>query len=266
MPKLEYLSGGQTDLIFLTGLFYFLVCIFNITDQLIKKQIVLDRMIFTIPLFVFFILLLFPKRKVFDFYIDLILCIVLSIISVSGDLSAIPLMFLMFFRITNKKQLIAFIGIFVLSILVGSIRNGFSIPNLFLMVSAYVFMGFKYYYIIHKPVESLKKERKELQDELYKRGPVKPLTDDQIIQKYPFMYHPRDNKYRRIEDIRMLSDGLSSKEIASIAEVEPNTISREFDDLKVNIGVFTDQKITTKEQLIKVCIELGIVEVTFIHR
>lgn len=198
-----------------------------------------------------------------DYFIDLFLSVVLVLISPMGDFSSVAFIYLIIFR--SKKYLLLS-SLLCLSICVGLIINGWSLQNTFALATLYGLMNYKYYYIIHKPVELLRAQLSEANRRLSIIGPVEQLTNDQIIQKYPFMHMPGEDKYRRIRDLRMLSDGSSCKEIAVAADVDPNTISREFNDLKINIGVFTDQKITSKEQLVKVCIELGIVQVNFIHR
>lgn len=243
-----------------------MLLIIKLYELLNKNEGILLIILYSIPFLTLILISIFINNKILDISTNIILSVIFMFTMEYGDISAFVFIIFILYRLENIKQFIFIGSIFLLSFSFASIFKGIPTLTVFILIIGYLYVLAKYYYTIHKPTKRLHQRVKYLEKELFKLGPAVALTDDQIIQKYPFMYHPRDNKYRRIEDIRMLSDGLSSKEIAAIAEVEPNTISREFDDLKVNIGVFTDQKIMSKEQLIKVCIELGIIEVTFIHR
>lgn len=256
--------GGGTNYHITLGLIYLGIAIYNVFDY--WGVVSIESMAHTVPFVLIFILLLTKIKKQIDIIIDFLIMIVIITISIVGEFSGVALLYLLLFRVKDNKTSIIFLFVCILAISLNTLIFQNEIVEAFKTIFVFGFFLLKYYYIIHKPTNRLYQRVKYLENELFRLGPAKPLTDDQIIQKYPFMYHPRENQYRRIEDVRMLADGLSVKEIASIAEVEPNTISREFDDLKVNIGVFIDTKIMSKEQLVKVCIELGIIEVSFIHR
>lgn len=256
-------NGGTNNYYLIIGLLLLSIGVYNIISYGVSTT---KAIVSVYPFVIIGALYLTKIKHKVDIIIEIFLLIAVLSTSIVGEFSGIAFLIILLAQTTNKKQIIFIISLTIIGITINTIVFDHTIPQVFKSLFLVSIFLVKFYYKIYLATRRLHQRVKYLENELFRLGPAKPLTDDQIIQKYPFMYHPRENQYRRIEDVRMLADGLSVKEIASIAEVEPNTISREFDDLKVNIGVFIDTKIMSKEQLVKVCIELGIIEVSFIHR
>lgn len=217
-------------------------------------------------------------KNIIDIFIDVVFFIILALISPMGDFSAIPFIFLVLFRTGNKKSSIVIISILSISLCFGFIINDWSLQNTFALIALYGFMGFKYYYIIHIPTHQLKQENTSLLKEngilktrLSIAGNIAPLTDDQILQKYPYMYFKETDRkkdpdpYRKIKDLRLLADDKGHIEIAIINKISSQTQHREFAKLKkeFKIELNRDKKIDTLWGLVVAGQELGIIPVRY---
>lgn len=257
-------DGGKTDLYLISSVFYSILFLFNFVDQILKGQSIIERMGFTLPFLLLAVLFSTKYKKTVNFLLDAALCLIMITISNIGEFSGVSFLYLVLFRINKKSTLYIIIALSFISIGASSIIYSRTIPEVFVILGLNIFMGAKYYYDIFLVIQRMKQKIKDLEDKLSLFGPREILTDDQILLKYSFLNHSGDNPYRKIQDLRLLVDN-EIKEIASINGVSPNTINREFDNIKKNIGFILDKEIHSLRSLIKSCIELGIIEINFIH-
>jgi hypothetical protein len=90
-------------------------------------------------------------------------------------------------------------------------------------------------------------------------GPSKFLTDDQLLNKYPWLKYSKEDIYRKIKDLRDMGNGYSNKELAYRNKVEADTQSKNLKRLKKEISRESGINILNNTHLVKICIELGII-------
>lgn len=276
--QIEQLKNNQSSLFVILSLSYFSIFLFNLTDQIIKHQSIIERSHFTLP----FLLLAFLFMTKYKFKINLIIDICLfSIMTIQakiGDFSGVPFLFLILFKISKKNHFYFMMLILFISVGMGSIVNKFSRAQIFVMVSLYIFMGIKYYYDIYLVLKHLKEKLSELLTEnktmeeeiihlksMIKASLKKPMTDDEILETYPFMIYSGNNPYRKIEALRLLAKQYGYKQIGGINGISENSQSREFNTMKEKFSNALNRKIITIQGLIIAGIELGIIQVEIIH-
>ena len=273
--QLCHSNGGSINYYLILAALFIAIFIFNLTNQIILEKSITSRLQFTVPFILASILFLTKYRGIIDIGMDVIFFAILALISPMGDFSAVPFIFLVLFRFGNSKFNIAILFILSLSLCFGFIINEWSLQNTFALIALYGFMGFKYYYIIHKPHQELKALLQfkntvidNLQNRLSVMGPRRKLTDPEIIDKYRFLKYSRtdangnDDPYRKLRIIRMLSDGYEYKEICSELMIKDlNTLARTLKTIRRELSDRIDWTINNNTQLVKECIKLGIIHV-----
>lgn len=270
--KLWYSSGGSREYYIILGIFYFLLFSYNLLQMLLIGAGCLSVILYTAPFFIFS-MILFSKLKIYaDIVIDAALCLILISVEGSGRFSGAIFGVFVLFRLHNKKVSYIFMAAIIAGISISSIMHSRSIVSSFILIFVYSVIGFKYYYLILKKFNilksqniSLKTENQLLKNKLSIFGVATQLTNDQILQKYPYMYYKETNPYRKINDIRLLASDKGHKEIAAINKISPQTQFREFSKLKkeFKIELQREKKIETLWGLIIAGIELGIIPVKY---
>lgn len=241
-------------------------------DQYLKGQSYFGRWYFTLIFIVASILMITKLKHIVYNIFDYIFCIIFILTSPMGDISAIPFLFLIIFDIKNTKKMIITATIIILSLCISFIFNKWSLQNTFAIFSLYALMSIKYYYIIHKPTVELKSLitfKQTIIDQLTTKleilGTPEYLTDSQIISRYGFLKYTGengDNPYRKLNDIRKLSEGQSNKSIALDNCVTELHQSNVFGIIKEHLRPYNcDEGVLNNTHLIKLCIELGIIQV-----
>lgn len=262
IKSLLYENGGTNNYYLILGLLLLSIGIYNIISY--------GTSTFTASVSVYPFLILgtlyFTKIKHnVDIIIELILLVAVFATSIVGEFSGVSLLVILLFQVKeNKKQIIFIIGLLVIGITINTIKFEHTTPQLFKSLFLVSLFLVKFYYKMYLPKKRLRQRVKYLENQLSIFGTRKKLTDDQILLKYNFLIHSGDNKYRKLQDLRLLVNK-DIKEIAFINGVSSNTINREFDNIKKNIGIELGKDIFLLRDLIKSCIELGIIEVNFIQ-
>lgn len=275
-------NGGKQvkhpDLFIISSILYFIVFGFNLTTITIVGLNPLTTIHFYLPFFLLSILFNTKYKSAVDFFVDAALCLIMTIQSGIGDFSGVPFLYLILFRTKTKNQLYIIISIVFVSIGINSILNQRSISQTFVILSLNIFMGIKYYYDIYLVIKSIKEKlsesltkNKTMEEEIIhlksmiKASLKKPMTDDEILEAYPFMIYSGNNPYRKIEALRLLAKQYGYKQIGGINGISENSQSREFNTMKEKFSNALNRKVITIQGLIIAGIELGIIQIEIMH-
>ena len=268
-------SGGFHNQYISTAILYLSFFLFGIIINIVGGNTFLYTASRTIPFLFAGILLLSKIKSKVDIFIDILLMIVVSIVAIEGTFSGVALLYLLIFRSKNKTQIYILFLLSFISITLNAVLYDFYTPQITIQFVLYSFMGMKYYYIIHKPTAELKQSLSSayaIIDNLRKKleilGPVKELTDAEIIDKYRFLRYTRNDKdgnedpYRKLHIVRMLGDGVEYKEICDKLGIKNvNTLSIMIKTICENLGELKGITIINNTHLVKVCIQYNIITI-----
>ena len=276
--KTKQLFKNQPDLFVITAIFCFIIFAFNLTDQILRNQSIIERIHYTLPFLLLAVLFTTKYKNAIDFFADVAVCLIMTIQSKIGDFSGVPFLYLILFRTKTKNQLYVIVSIVFVAVGINSILNHRSISQTFVILSLNIFMGIKYYYDIYLVVKSLKEKLskslitiKTMEEEIVylksmiKASITKPMTDDEILETYPFMIHSGNNPYRKIQDLRLFADQNGYKQIGGINNISENSQSREFATMRECFSKKLKRKVDTVQGLIVAGIQLGIIHIEIIH-
>lgn len=268
--KLNILSsppryGGSRRVKFLNASVFFLIAVFGFLETLEKSSIE-SAIIFSIPfLFLFAINILLSSE-----YTDIISNVALSVGAIIatpyGNLTAAVFIILSIYVIRNKYHYYILSTIIIISIIISSEYQGVSVFQVSVILIGYIFLISKYIETIHFPTIRMRKKIQDLENRLFILGGKDPLSNDQILHKYPFMKHSGDDPYRKIRDLRLLANDKIYKEIAAINGITEQNQSREFNNMKKNFSSELNRPVETQISLIKAGIELGIIKIDYRHQ
>lgn len=264
--------GGNREYYIVIGLLYLLVYLYNFIQIFFRGDGVIYIIGYSLPFLLFSILLFSKYKEKSDIFIDLILCLIIISFANTGEFSGFVFILLILFRIDNKKLSYILISSIIIAITINSIVINRSILSTFLILFLYLFLGFKSYNIIIKPFQELKSLLHfkdsvidSITNKLEILGTPEYLSDSQIISKYGFLKYTGqngDNPYRKLKDLRKLSEGHSNKSIGAENGVTELHQSKMFKIIKESLEPYNaDEQILNNTHLIKLCIELGIIRV-----
>lgn len=283
MQSLLSSFSGHLDYYILISIALGCIAIYNgVNIFLVKKA--LWHGSYEVFSFVIFAVLYNSKLKYkIDLIVEFLLCIAVIVVAPKGTFSGIPFLFLIANRAKRNEHYYIMIAITVLSISANIFIYNFKIQYIFALIFLYVYFGIKYYFHFHIPTRLLKSQNTTLNNKVLSQSseiadlksqiqdsPIL-LTDDQIIQKYPYMYFKETDPdkdpdpYRKIKDLRLLASDKGYIEIALINKISEQTQYREFAKLKkeFKIELNRDKKIDTLWGLVVAGIELGIIHVRY---
>lgn len=169
MQKLSH--GGKIELDYLFIALFSLVSFYNVADQIIKGQNLIERAPYTVPFIIPIIVILIIKRnKYIAAFLFLAISIPTTILepNISGHSGLIYSIFSIH-CIKNKKYGAVVIGLNLVAITCRSIMMGDTIPGAMVMVLIYGAGFYVYYFLIYKDsaparirFKNLLKEEKEL--------------------------------------------------------------------------------------------------------
>ena len=162
------------------------------------------------------------------------------------------------YRLRDHRQFIVFGTVVFVLLVVSAFIQKVTVLQVSLSFAGYLYAVAKYYYIIHKPTKRSKCRIKYLENKLNILGPAEPLTNYQIETLYPFMSE------RRIKDLRQLAIGKSAKDLQYENGITYSAQTKEHNTMREKLGRVTDQDITSVAQLVRVGIEVGIIQVNYV--
>jgi len=204
-------------------------------------------------------------------FIDRLSNIILTVLTVLlvpyGNMTGLLFFIFILFSIKDKVDYYTYGTILLISVVISGLKQNVSVIQIVVILIGYSFLVGKYIFTIHKPTTELKALLQfkdsiisNLTTKLEILGAPEFLTDDQLLNKYHWLEYSGEDLYRKIKDIRDMGNGFSNQELAYRNGVEPDTQSKNLKRLKKEIGRETGIDILNNTHLVKICIELGIIQ------
>jgi hypothetical protein len=215
------------------------------------------------------------KSEIIDFSLNVFIASFSILLKEFGNLSAIGFIFLIFYNLEGKRNFFIFGSYLFVVLSVSAFNQNIDPLKTALYIGGYIYLILKFYWKIYQPSQNLKTENQTLKNRLSIIGDAKHLTDDQILQKYNFMNHTKSNPYTKIQILRNLADGETSKTMEIKNDENENisyrTIDRLIATMKDDIGdKLSDHETTVKiynlNHLVICAVKLDIIQVIVRHK